>query len=455
MAQPDTVWTRLLSPAAFNYNMEFIHTRDGGFAFCGAISPQIEGRRDADFCLTKTDSLGRWEWNGRYEGFPNGRHQADDAKGMRQLADGGYVLVGDGGGGAIGMIVRTDSIGESIWTRYYYDDYRLYGFSDCELAEDDHIVVVSDDRAAEIDGEGEVVWHRRYGGEGNERFWTLTRCSDGGYLLVGETTSMGEGWADFYAVKIDHEGEVEWERAYGTEDNDVCGAVVETSDGGYCLAGSSRFAPGSDGIYAMVVRINIDGELIWQLVYDEFDPGGHLDDIVQTSDGGFAIAGVDWSQNGFYLLRVDAEGDVLWRTFYGDDPMDWCFSLILMEDGGYFLGGIGNRGAKLVRTEPDPLYDAGVRLPDPTVPTRFNLTSIYPNPFNDHVTLTFALPEQAVVELKVYDVTGRMVDTIVHRSFDAGRHTASWHGSDYSAGLYLVKFEAGDAVQTRKMVLVK
>ena len=145
----------------------------------------------------------------------------------------------------------------------------------------------------------------------------------------------------------------------------------------------------------------------------------------------------------------------MWRTFYGDDPMDWCFSLILMEDGGYFLGGIGNRGAKLVRTEPDPLYDAGVRLPDPTVPTRFNLTSIYPNPFNDRVTLTFALPEQAVVELKVYDVTGRMVDTIVHRSFDAGRHTASWHGSDYSAGLYLVKFEAGDAVQTRKMVLVK
>jgi len=45
MAQPDTLWTRLLSPAAFNYNMEFIHTRDGGFAFCGAISPQIEGRR--------------------------------------------------------------------------------------------------------------------------------------------------------------------------------------------------------------------------------------------------------------------------------------------------------------------------------------------------------------------------------------------------------------------------
>ena len=118
MAQPDTVWTRLLSPAAFNYNMEFIHTRDGGFAFCGAISPQIEGRRDADFCLTKTDSLGRWEWNGRYEGFPNGRHQNDDARGMRQLSDGGFILVGEGGGG-IGMMVRTDSAGEMIWTRYF------------------------------------------------------------------------------------------------------------------------------------------------------------------------------------------------------------------------------------------------------------------------------------------------------------------------------------------------
>ncbi len=166
---------------------------------------------------------------------------------------------------------------------------------------------------------------------------------------------------------------------------------------------------------------------------------------------------------------VDADGRC-GLAVWGDDPTSEAvdgltageaFSLFLTTDREFALEPARFRyGDGLTyRTDEYVVLDVSARTlgVDESVdlPAEYALEALHPNPFNDQVIFTFALPEQAVVELKVYDVTGRLVDTIVHRSFDAGRHTASWHGSDYSAGLYLLKFVAGDAVQTRKMVLAK
>jgi hypothetical protein len=97
-----------------------------------------------------------------------------------------------------------------------------------------------------------------------------------------------------------------------------------------------------------MVKIDSEGELIWQRIYEDVR-GAALYDVVETSDGGFAVAGY---HDRYVLFRFDYAGELLWYTACGYSD---AYSLLLMEDGGYLLGGFAECiGCWLVRTEPDP-----------------------------------------------------------------------------------------------------
>jgi hypothetical protein len=89
------------------------------------------------------------------------------------------------------------------------------------------------------------------------------------------------------------------------------------------------------------------------------------------------------------------------------------------------------------------------------VPTDFNLKQNYPNPFNPTTTIEYALPQAAMVSLKIYDILGREVQTLVNEPKSAGFYTATFDASRLSSGTYFYKLIAGSFVQTKKMVLVK
>jgi len=103
-----------------------------------------------------------------------------------------------------------------------------------------------------------------------------------------------------------------------------------------------------------------------------------------------------------------------------------------------------------------------VRLGEPgeSAPLRYHLAANYPNPFNPVTTIRFDLPTRSKVVLRVFDVTGRIVSTLVNRPLDAGQHTAIWNGNDeadgdVSPGVYFYRLEAGDFVATRRMLLLR
>jgi len=89
------------------------------------------------------------------------------------------------------------------------------------------------------------------------------------------------------------------------------------------------------------------------------------------------------------------------------------------------------------------------------LPITYNLLSPYPNPFNPTTTIQFSLPQSAMVSMKVYDLTGRLVETLLNDFQDMGNHTITWDGSHQSSGMYFVRLESGEFIQTRKVVLVK
>jgi hypothetical protein len=198
-------------------------------------------------------------------------------------------------------------------------------------------------------GDAEPVgWIQRYGGPQGEEGYAVVHTSDGGYALAGVTFSFGAGSGDFWLVKTDTEGTMEWNRTYGGAGLERAHALVQTSDGGYALAGyTDSFGAGNQDVW--VVKTDSNGNMEWNRTY-----GGagrdSAESIVQTSDAGYAVAGETCSfgePNGdFWLVKTDGSGNAVWNCTYGalepnlHSPIgDFAYSLIQTADGGYAMAG--------------------------------------------------------------------------------------------------------------------
>jgi len=150
------------------------------------------------------------------------------------------------------------------------------------------------------------MWSRTYGGAGQEVAYSLVETSDGGYAIAGYTNSSGAGYDDFWLVKTDANGNIEWNKTYGGAGSDRAYSLVETSDGGYALAGVSNSFGGF-----WLVKTDAYGNMEWNQTY-----GGAEDELayslIVTSDGGFAIAGETSSfgagDSDFWLIKTDEYG---------------------------------------------------------------------------------------------------------------------------------------------------
>ena len=177
-------------------------------------------------------------------------------------------------------------------------------------------------------------WSQTYGGTSDDYSNILIQTSDGGYALAGYTNSYGAGGSDAWIVKTDSSGNMQWSKTYGGTSNDVALCIIQTSDGGYALAGYTN-SYGAGGSDAWIVKTDSSGNMQWSKTY-----GGTSNDgascIIQTSDGGYALAGTT-SDSDAWLIRINAAGNLLWnKTYAGNYGFT---SLVKVPSGGYALGG--------------------------------------------------------------------------------------------------------------------
>jgi hypothetical protein len=196
--------------------------------------------------------------------------------------------------------------------------------------------------------------------------------------------------------------------------------------------------------------------------------------IVQTKDGGFLLGGETGSFGAdlvdVYLVRTDSLGEEQWSALYNSMRSGWdiCKRIFIMDDGSYLLAGQayglhelpdGNgqlyqgEDFALWRTEPDPLFNAAPR--EATPPPDFQLLAAYPNPFNATANIRYEIPTSAPVSVRVFDASGREVATLFNGQVSPGEHQLLWNASGISAGTYLLRMEARDFKQAKKMILVK
>jgi hypothetical protein len=295
-------------------------------------------------------------WNQTYGGADD-----DEACSLVATSDGGYALAGGT------LLVKTDEFGNMEWNRTYgagsgWDGaYSLVEASDGGYALAGYVNSVDWERSSWIhrdfwlvktDANGNTVWSRTYGGTGYDWAYSLVATSDGGYAIAGYTVSSGAGNADFWLVKTDEFGNMEWNRTYGGAEMDIAYSLIATSDGGYALAGETwSFGDGTPAFW--LVKTDASGNMEWNRTYGTVWGWDGASSLVEASDGGYAIAGdslrVFAGVHDFWLVKTDEFGNVQWNRTYGGPEQDWATSLVETPDGGYAIAG-NNRPTELGRS---------------------------------------------------------------------------------------------------------
>ena len=365
----DMQWQQTYGGAEGDEAYAVIQTTDGGFAFAGYTSSY--GAGGADVWLVKTDAHGTMEWQQTYGGA-----EYEWARAGIQTMDGGFALAGwtesFGAGWYDFYLVKTDAHGKMEWKQTYGGageesaraviqtadgGFALAGFTTSTGAGG------RDGWLVKTDAHGTVEWQQTYGGAEGDEAYAVIQTADGGFALAGVTSSFGTGDPDIWLVKANARGELLWTRTYGGSENDVAISAIQTTDGGFTLAGyTMSFGTGDPDIW--LVKTDTHGNMDWQRTY-----GGVGYDVawamIQTADGGFALAGktggktaVIYLSGDFWLVKTDAHGTVEWQQTYGGAEGNQAYAVIQTADGGFALTGVtesygaGGRDAWLVKTIP-------------------------------------------------------------------------------------------------------
>jgi len=433
------------------------------------------GEGSGDVWLIKTDSLGDTLWTRVYGGSG-----VDNAKCVHQTLDGGYIMAGETGSYGAGSydvwLIKTDSMGDSVWTRTYGGSDGDGGYCVQQTPDGGYIICGhtssygaggSDLYLIRTDSMGLVLWDTTCGGGGEERGYWVQQTLDGGYIIVGKTSSFACDLQDLWLVKSDSVGNTLWTKTYDRGGKEGGRCIQLTFDGGYIVAGYT--VPSGDSVYNIwLLKMDSSGDTLWTRTYLNNLPisGPGAVSVQQTWDGGYIIAGsvdpLGPDSADVYLIKTDSLGYVVWERSYGDSGVDCGFSVQQTSDSGYVVAGMysgafdmSSGDVYLIKTDTQGIV-TGVKEQDTfDLPKNFSLSQNYPNPFNPVTEIRYTLPRDSYVKLEVYNIVGQKVTSLVDGKQKAGYKTVWWDAGYLSSGIYFYRLQAGDFVQTKKMVLLR
>jgi hypothetical protein len=173
-------------------------------------------------------------------------------------------------------------------------------------------------------------WMKTFGGTEMEAGYSVQQTMDGGYIIVGETDSFGAGGYDIWLIKIDANGNEQWNRTFGGADNDSSRSIHQTTDGGYIIIGTIGRNWDYNGD-VWLIKTDADGNMTWNKT---FGVNYWSNSVQQTTDGGYIIL-ISKIFPEIWLIKTDSNGDVVWdKTFEGGGS-----SVQQTTDGGYIIVG--------------------------------------------------------------------------------------------------------------------
>ena len=336
-------WNKLLGGDFSEYAFSIQQTTDGGYIVAGTSTSSANGdvtgtnhsAGDADYWIIKLDGTGNIVWNKLLGGS-----LTELAYSIQQTTDGGYIVAGESTSSANGDVTGANHGNRDYWI-------------------------------VKLDGSGNIVWNKLLGGTGNDIAYSIQQTTDGGYIVAGTSTSSANGDVtgtnhgvpDYWIVKLDGSGIIVWNKLLGGANSEVTKSIVQTTDGGYIVAGYSISSANGDvtgtthGAYDFwIVKLDGSGNIVWNKLL-----GGSLSEfaysIQQTTDGGYIVAGysntlangdvsgVNHGGNDYWIVKLDGSGNIEWNKLLGGSGNDIAYSVQQTADGGYIVAGTSTSSA--------------------------------------------------------------------------------------------------------------
>ena len=474
---------------------------------------------DYDYIILKYSSSGNLIWKKRYNASANSYDYLmdmvlDDSSNVYVTgeSDEGTTL-----GGVNWVTIKYNKYGEMNWKRSMnWTGNRTDEPFGMNIDKNRNIYVVGFGKPVNNNNYRQMMTVK-YSSNGDS-LWSvlyrsITNTVDWGYSVV--TDSLNNVYSSGYAliptgnelvtIKYDSLGNEKWVQRQQTNDGDYLRPALSSLDrsGNLIVVGNSNFS--NNGDFA-TYKYNQDGILLWNRVYN----GGNIDRanrLFIDSSSNILITGFTFidTYGDYLILKYSGEGDTLLLTHInGDSPFatDEAYDILPDRSGNIYVTGYSGSVSLTMKLTPlgDTVWTKVYRSPRSSVgyclaldnsenlyvsnqseitstnvaivtikysqltaigtysspiANSFQLFQNYPNPFNPSTIINYELRVRSFTNLKIYDVLGNEVATLVNEMKNPGNHSVEFDGSNFSSGIYFYKLKAGDIVMTKKMLLAK
>ncbi len=448
-------WTKTFGGTGDDLFNDIVHTFDGGYLAAGYSSSadgDVTGNHGGyDVWIVKLTATGKMEWQKNYGGSGD-----DYANGVIQTFYGSY---------AIGA-VTTSNDGDVSGNHGDYDAWIV-----------------------QLGPKGNLLSQHCYGGSGADDAYAITNSEEGLLFDGGTYSNDGDvtnnhGDQDAWVVKINLSGKIIWQKTVGGSNYDEPSsyAIAKATDGNIVIDGFSFSTDGDingkDTLVSFLTKINPStGNIIWSKSYAKPGERGGFG-IFATRDGGVVevgAVGVIGVPSTFDALvsKFDADGNEEWYKVLGGSDYDagitngyesldgslhiLCSTSstdgdIKKSDGGVdtWLIKLGRCGEEEKEDEAKP----GAIASD--IKSNTAALSVYPNPASNSATISFGLSQSQKVTLTIYDMDGRLIKTLADAQMQPGTHQFTWNAKseNVTAGMYVVKMQVDNQMQTQKIYVV-
>jgi hypothetical protein len=447
-----------------------LQTTDGGYLTAGqVITTTYRG-----LYFVKTNAVGDTLWTKLYEKNSFAYYSGNSIIGN---ATGGYALgcsiVNIATSDANALLVKLDANGDTIFTKQFATPF-WEAFNFCIQNPDGTYILAGGSKAfsgggnenmwlVKTDSTGNLLWQKNYGGSGEESALSVSKTTDNGYILAGNTNSYGAGSYDMYIVKVDSAGNFQWQKTFGGSLSEGADGVIQTSNGDYIINGGYRLT--SFDFDAYIVRINSVGGLVWQKKYgknqtDEFDGKP-----IELSNGNIVICGIlsdtitPYNPKG-WLVQLNSLGDSLWSMKFDKwNDQNYFTDIKHTTDNGFIISGYAinslgiDGGEDMWLVKVDSMGACLVTGINDLKPIENDLNKLYPNPNNGNMQFDYFLDQGKKGELLIYNALGQFIKKY---TLTEGTNSLQINETTLENGIYFYQEIINDQLATsHKFVILK
>jgi hypothetical protein len=458
---PDTIWTKTFGDSSYDAGYSMIQTNDNTFIISGSIGTQLSSNSfTTDIWLFGIDEDGIELWSHNYGSMSGGEI-------VKASNNEFFVAAETYSPGENMQILRINQIGDTIWTKTFFFPGQEYS-PDIEKTPDGGLVMLEFSYGfpkgallIKISELGDTLWTRFF----TDDFYSLIPSSpqidiDSGIVFLVQK------YDSTFIYKTDSSGNLLWKEKICSSTY-TANHLLTTQEGNYLILGT--YKPSFDSSLIWVSMLDNELNTIWSHILFSTAVYAYATNIVKSNQSGYIVLGNEaierFSPTDGFILQINDSGNLLWRKSYGGISSEHFYNIVQLENDEFIVVGetesfgAGKRDVWVLKFS----TIVGVEENETNNIVSYTLSQNYPNPFNPSTKISWQSPIGSWQTIKVYDVLGNEVATLVNEYKPAGSYEVEFNASPLPSGVYFYQLRtrgpeinSGQGiVETKKMILLK